>query len=44
MPLDAFITGLGVTVAAETALAGLAGKTVVIEGFGKVGGATALET
>jgi len=43
MPLDAFITGLGVTVAAETALAGLAGKTVVIEGFGKVGGATALE-
>jgi glutamate dehydrogenase (NAD(P)+) len=43
MPLDAFITGLGVTVAAETALGGLAGKTVVIEGFGKVGGATALE-
>lgn len=44
MPLDAFITGLGVTVAAETALGGsLAGKTVVVEGFGKVGGATALE-
>ena len=43
MPLDAFITGLGVAVAAETALEGLAGKTVVIEGFGKVGGATALE-
>ncbi len=44
MPLDAFVTGLGVTVAAETALGGsLAGKTVVIEGFGKVGGATALE-
>lgn len=44
MPLDAFITGLGVTVAAETALGGsLADKTVVIEGFGKVGGATALE-
>ena len=43
MPLDAFITGLGVTVAAETALGGLEGKTVVIEGFGKVGGATALE-
>ena len=43
MPLDAFITGLGVTVAAETALGTLAGKTVVIEGFGKVGGATALE-
>jgi glutamate dehydrogenase (NAD(P)+) len=43
MPLDAFITGLGVTVAAETALGSLAGKTVAIEGFGKVGGATALE-
>ena len=43
MPLDAFITGLGVTVAAETALGALAGTTVVIEGFGKVGGATALE-
>lgn len=43
MPLDAFITGLGVTVAAETALGTLADKTVVIEGFGKVGGATALE-
>jgi len=44
MPLDAFITGLGVTVAAETALGGsLADRTVVIEGFGKVGGATALE-
>jgi glutamate dehydrogenase (NAD(P)+) len=43
MPLDAFITGLGVTVAAETALGSLEGKTVAIEGFGKVGGATALE-
>lgn len=44
MPLDAFITGLGVTVAAETALGGsLADKTVAIEGFGKVGGAAALE-
>ncbi len=42
MPLDAFITGLGVTVAAETALGGLEGRTVAIEGFGKVGGATAL--
>ena len=44
MPLDAFITGLGVAVAAETALGGsLADKTVAIEGFGKIGGATALE-
>jgi glutamate dehydrogenase (NAD(P)+) len=43
MPLDAFITGLGVAVAAETALGGLDGRTVAIEGFGKVGGATALE-
>lgn len=43
MPLDAYITGLGVTVAAETVLGSLEGKTVVIEGFGKVGGATALE-
>lgn len=43
MPLDAFITGLGVTVAAEAALGSLRGRTVAIEGFGKVGGATALE-
>jgi len=43
MPLDAFITGLGVAVAAETALGGLSGRTVAIEGFGKIGGATALE-
>jgi glutamate dehydrogenase (NAD(P)+) len=43
MPLDAFITGLGVAVAAETALGGLDGRTVAVEGFGKVGGATALE-
>ena len=43
MTLDAFITGLGVTVAAETVLGSLEGKTVAIEGFGKVGGATALE-
>jgi glutamate dehydrogenase (NAD(P)+) len=43
MPLDAFITGLGVTVAAETVLGSLHGRTVAIEGFGKVGGATALE-
>jgi len=43
MTLDVFITGLGVTVAAETALGGLSGRTVAVEGFGKVGGATALE-
>ncbi len=43
MPLDAFITGLGVTVAAETAIGSLRGRTVAVEGFGKVGGATALE-
>jgi glutamate dehydrogenase/leucine dehydrogenase len=43
MPLDVFITGLGVTVAAETTLGGLEGRTVAVEGFGKVGGATALE-
>ena len=43
MPLDAFITGLGVTVAAEAALGSLEGRTVAIEGFGKIGGATALE-
>lgn len=43
MPLDAYLTGLGVAAAAETALDGLAGRTVAIEGFGKVGGATAVE-
>jgi glutamate dehydrogenase/leucine dehydrogenase len=43
MPLDAYITGLGVAVAAETALDGITGRTVAIEGFGKVGGATAKE-
>ncbi len=43
MTLDVFITGLGVAVAAETALGGLGGRTVAVEGFGKVGGATALE-
>jgi glutamate dehydrogenase/leucine dehydrogenase len=44
MPLDAYLTGLGVATAAETALGGLEGRTVAIEGFGKVGGATAVET
>src|SRR5229473_2827170 len=43
MPLDAFLTGLGVATAADTALGGLEGRTVAIEGFGKVGGATAVE-
>jgi len=43
MALDAYITGLGVVVAAETALGGLAGRTIAVEGFGKIGGATAVE-
>jgi glutamate dehydrogenase/leucine dehydrogenase len=43
MPLDAYLTGLGVATAAETALGGLEGRSVAIEGFGKVGGATAVE-
>ena len=43
MPLDAYLTGLGVATAAETVLDGLEGRTVAIEGFGKVGGATAVE-
>src|SRR5712664_498822 len=43
MPLDAYLTGLGVATAAETVLGGLEGRTVAIEGFGKVGGATAVE-
>lgn len=43
MPLDAYITGLGVAVAAETVLHGLVGRSVALEGFGKVGGGVALE-
>src|SRR3989475_7412748 len=43
MPLDAFLTGLGVATAAETVLGGLEDRTAAIEGFGKVGGATAVE-
>jgi len=43
MPLDAFLTGLGVATAAETALGGLEDRTAAIEGFGKVGGAAAVE-
>lgn len=43
MPLDAFLTGLGVATAADTVLGGLEGRTAAIEGFGKVGGAAAVE-
>jgi glutamate dehydrogenase (NAD(P)+) len=43
MPLDAYLTGLGVATAAETTLGGLEGRTVAIEGFGKVGGAVAVD-
>jgi len=35
------MTGLGVVVAAEVALGGLEGARIALEGFGKVGGATA---
>lgn len=41
--LDAVVTGLGVAAAADAATAGLDGATLAIEGFGKVGGATAAE-
>jgi glutamate dehydrogenase/leucine dehydrogenase len=47
--LDAVLTGLGVAVAADAALAGqggpggLDGATLAIEGFGKVGATTAVE-
>jgi glutamate dehydrogenase/leucine dehydrogenase len=41
--LDAYITGVGVAAAAEAALGGLHGRTAAVEGFGKVGGATAVE-
>jgi len=43
MPLDAYVTGVGVAAAAETALGGLEKRTVALEGFGKVGGGVALE-
>lgn len=43
MPLDAYVTGLGVAVAAETTLGGLKNRTVALEGFGKVGGGVAFE-
>ena len=41
--LDAALTGLGVAAAADAALGGLAGATLAIEGFGKVGATTAIE-
>jgi glutamate dehydrogenase (NAD(P)+) len=41
--LDAVLTGLGVAVAADAAVGGLAGATLAIEGFGKVGSTTATE-
>jgi glutamate dehydrogenase (NAD(P)+) len=41
MPFDAYLTGLGVVVAAEAALGGLSGRSLALEGFGKVGGAVA---
>jgi glutamate dehydrogenase (NAD(P)+) len=41
--LDAVLTGLGVAAAADAAVGGLAGATLAIEGFGKVGATTAVE-
>ena len=47
VPFEDLLTGFGVTVAAETALGGaskgLGGRSVAIEGFGKVGGGVARE-
>src|SRR5690348_4344055 len=48
VPFEDVLTGFGVAIAAETALAagpggGLAGRSVAIEGFGKVGGGVARE-
>lgn len=40
---DAVLTGLGTAVAADVAVGGLAGATLAIEGFGKVGATTAVE-
>ncbi|MEV4307632.1 Glu/Leu/Phe/Val dehydrogenase dimerization domain-containing protein [Nonomuraea sp. NPDC049624] len=40
---DTVVTGLGVVVAAATALGGLAGRTLAVEGFGKVGSAVVRE-
>ena len=41
--MEDLVTGFGVATAAEAALSGLEGKTVAIEGFGKVGGGVGRE-
>ncbi|MFF3671207.1 Glu/Leu/Phe/Val dehydrogenase dimerization domain-containing protein [Microtetraspora malaysiensis] len=41
--VDTMVTGLGVVAAADTALGGLAGRTLAVEGFGKVGSAAVRE-
>ncbi|MEO3804192.1 hypothetical protein [Nonomuraea sp. B1E8] len=41
--VDPLVTGLGVVVAAQSALGGLDGRTFAVEGFGKVGGAVVRE-
>jgi glutamate dehydrogenase (NAD(P)+) len=43
IPFEDLLTGFGVIVAAETALGTLAGRTVAVEGFGKVGGGVVRE-
>lgn len=41
--VDTVVTGLGVVAAADAAVGGLAGRTLAVEGFGKVGGAVVRE-
>ncbi|GAA3219450.1 Glu/Leu/Phe/Val dehydrogenase dimerization domain-containing protein [Nonomuraea helvata] len=41
--VDTVVTGLGVVAAADAALGGLAGRTLAVEGFGKVGSAVVRE-
>src|SRR5262245_58752393 len=41
VPFEDLLTGAGVVAGAEAALGGLDGRTVAIEGFGKVGGGVA---
>jgi glutamate dehydrogenase (NAD(P)+) len=43
VPFEDVVTGFGVAVAAEAALGSLEGRTVALEGFGKVGGGVARE-
>jgi glutamate dehydrogenase (NAD(P)+) len=43
VPFEDVLTGFGVVVAAEAALGGLKGRSIAIEGFGKVGGGVARE-